>query len=232
MSSLKLQAARRAVELVEDGMVLGLGTGSTTRLAVDEIGKLVRDGYRLVGVPTSIETERQARSLNIPLSTLEKVGQIDLTIDGADEVDPCLRLIKGLGGALLREKMVAYYSKREVIIVDGSKVVDVLGVRTPLPVEVVQLNVVILPSLLAEVTDWPGAVRSGLMRPSRVQPRLEKPAIRCALAPAWPAATLSPFLAVEGLPTILVRLELPAAHTIRKSRFDHAIASSSADTAE
>ena len=108
MSSLKLQAARRAVELVEDGMVLGLGTGSTTRLAVDEIGKLVRDGYRLVGVPTSIETERQARSLNIPLSTLEKVGQIDLTIDGADEVDPCLRLIKGLGGALLREKMVAY----------------------------------------------------------------------------------------------------------------------------
>jgi len=137
---LKLQAARRAVELVEDGMVLGLGTGSTTRLAVDEIGKLVRDGYRLVGVPTSIETERQARSLNIPLSTLEKVGQIDLTIDGADEVDPCLRLIKGLGGALLREKMVAYYSKREVIIVDGSKVVDVLGVRTPLPVEVVQFG--------------------------------------------------------------------------------------------
>jgi len=129
MSSLKLQAARRAVELVEDGMVLGLGTGSTTRLAVDEIGKLVRDGYRLVGVPTSIETERQARSLNIPLSTLEKVGQIDLTIDGADEVDPCLRLIKGLGGALLREKMV-----------DGSKVVDVLGVRTPLPVEVVQFG--------------------------------------------------------------------------------------------
>lgn len=140
MSSLKLQAARRAVELVEDGMVLGLGTGSTTRLAIDEIGKLVRDGYRLVGVPTSIETERQARSLNIPLSTLEKVGQIDLTIDGADEVDPCLRLIKGLGGALLREKMVAYYSKREVIIVDGSKVVDVLGVRTPLPVEVVQFG--------------------------------------------------------------------------------------------
>lgn len=140
MSSLKLQAARRAVDLVEDGMVLGLGTGSTTRLAVDEIGKLVRDGYRLVGVPTSIETERQARSLNIPLSTLEEVGQIDLTIDGADEVDPDLRLIKGLGGALLREKMVAYYSKREVIIVDSSKVVDVLGVRTPLPVEVVQFG--------------------------------------------------------------------------------------------
>jgi len=121
-------------------MVLGLGTGSTTRLAVDEIGKLVKDGYHLVGVPTSIETERQARSLNIPLSTLEEVGELDLTIDGADEVDPHFRLIKGLGGALLREKMVAHYSKKEVIIVDSSKVVDVLGVKTPLPVEVVQFG--------------------------------------------------------------------------------------------
>lgn len=140
MNALKLQAARKAVEFVEDGMVLGLGTGSTTRLAVDEIGKLVKDGYRLVGVPTSIETERQARSLNIPLSTLEEVDEIDLTIDGADEVDPQFRLIKGLGGALLREKMVAYYSKREIIIVDSSKIVDVLGAKTPLPVEVVQFG--------------------------------------------------------------------------------------------
>lgn len=140
MSALKLQAAQRAVEFVEDGMVLGLGTGSTTRLAVDEIGKLVKDGYRLVGVPTSIETERQARSLGIPLSTLEEVGEIDLTIDGADEVDPRFRLIKGLGGALLREKMVAHYSKREIIIVDSSKIVEVLGVKTPLPVEVVQFG--------------------------------------------------------------------------------------------
>ncbi len=140
MNDLKLQAARKAVEFVEDGMVLGLGTGSTTRLAVDEIGKLVKDGFRLVGVPTSIETERQARSLNIPLSTLEEVGEIDLTIDGADEVDPQFRLIKGLGGALLREKMVAYYSKREIIIVDSSKMVGVLGVKTPLPVEVVQFG--------------------------------------------------------------------------------------------
>jgi ribose 5-phosphate isomerase A len=140
VNALKLQAARKAVEFVEDGMVLGLGTGSTTRLAVDEIGKLVKDGYRLVGVPTSIETERQARALGIPLSTLEEVGRLDLTIDGADEVDPQFRLIKGLGGALLREKMVAFYSKREIIIVDDSKVVDVLGVKTPLPVEVVQFG--------------------------------------------------------------------------------------------
>ncbi len=140
MNTLKLQAARKAVEFIEDGMVLGLGTGSTTRLAVDEIGKLVKEGYRLVGVPTSIETERQARSLNIPLSTLEEVGEIDLTIDGADEVDPSFRLIKGLGGALLREKMIAYYSKREIIIVDSSKIVGVLGIKTPLPVEVVQFG--------------------------------------------------------------------------------------------
>lgn len=140
MNALKLQAARKAVKFIEDGMVLGLGTGSTTRLAVDEIGKLVKDGYRLVGVPTSIETERQARSLNIPLTTLEEAGELDLTIDGADEVDPRFRLIKGLGGALLREKMVAHYSKREIIIVDSSKIVDVLGVKTPLPVEVVQFG--------------------------------------------------------------------------------------------
>jgi ribose 5-phosphate isomerase A len=140
MNELKMQAARKAVEFVEDGMVLGLGTGSTTRLAVDEIGKLVKDGYRVTGVPTSIETEKQARALKIPLSTLEEVGELDLTIDGADEVDPNFRLIKGLGGALLREKMVAYYSKREIIIVDGSKIVDVLGVKTPLPVEVVQFG--------------------------------------------------------------------------------------------
>ncbi|MBI0583349.1 MAG: ribose-5-phosphate isomerase RpiA [Methanomassiliicoccus sp.] len=140
MSSAKLQAARKAVELVKDGMVLGLGTGSTTRLAVDEIGKLVNEGYRLVGIPTSVETERQAIALGIPLTTLDQVEAIDLTIDGADEVDPRFRLIKGLGGALLREKIVAYYSRQEVIIVDESKIVDVLGVKTPLPVEVVRFS--------------------------------------------------------------------------------------------
>lgn len=136
MSELKRQAARKAVEYVKDGMVLGLGTGSTTRYAVEEIGRLVQSGYELVGVPTSLETERQARSLGIPISTLEEVKQLDLTIDGADEVDPRFQLIKGLGGALLREKIVAYHSRQEIIIVDGSKMVDKLGVRTPLPVEV------------------------------------------------------------------------------------------------
>jgi ribose 5-phosphate isomerase A len=140
VSELKRMAARRAVEYVEDGMVLGLGTGSTTRYAVDEIGRLVKEGYDLIGVPTSLETERQARSLGIPISTLEEVEQVDLTIDGADEVDPRFQLIKGLGGALLREKIVAYHSKEEIIIVDGSKIVDRLGVKTPLPVEVAMFS--------------------------------------------------------------------------------------------
>ncbi|KQM12758.1 ribose 5-phosphate isomerase [Methanomassiliicoccales archaeon RumEn M1] len=136
MNETKKRAARKAVEYVEDGMVLGLGTGSTTRYAVEEIGRLVREGYELVGVPTSLETERQARSLGIPISTLEEVKRLDLTIDGADEVDPQFQLIKGLGGALLREKIVAYHSRQEIIIVDSSKIVQKLGVRTPLPVEV------------------------------------------------------------------------------------------------
>jgi ribose 5-phosphate isomerase A len=140
MNGKKLQAAKRAVEYVRDGMVLGLGTGSTTKLAVDEIGRLVKEGYDLVGIPTSLEIERQARSLGIPLTTLDQVEAIDLTIDGADEVDPDMNLIKGLGGALLREKIVAYHSKREIIIVDDLKMVDVLGVRTPLPVEVAQFS--------------------------------------------------------------------------------------------
>ncbi|NLK25010.1 MAG: ribose-5-phosphate isomerase RpiA [Euryarchaeota archaeon] len=136
MSVKKRRAAQKAVEFVEDGMTLGLGTGSTTKYAVEEIGKLVQKGYHLVGVPTSLETERQARSLGIPLATLDEVKELDLTIDGADEVDPQFRLIKGLGGALLREKIVAYHSRQEIIIVDESKIVEQLGTRVPLPVEV------------------------------------------------------------------------------------------------
>lgn len=140
MSELKIKAAKKAVEYVKDGMILGLGTGSTTKFAVDEIGKLVAAGYDLVGIPTSIETEKQAKSLNIPLTELECVDKIDLTIDGADEVDPNFDLIKGLGGALLREKIVAYYSKKEIIIIDESKIVNQLGTRVSLPVEVTKFS--------------------------------------------------------------------------------------------
>ena len=134
----KRAAAVRAVDLVRSGMVLGLGTGSTAALAVEEIGRRLADGrlHDLVGVPTSDATERQARALGIPLSTLERHPALDLTIDGADEVDPARRLIKGGGGALLREKIVATASRRLAVVVDRSKLVDRLGARFPLPVEV------------------------------------------------------------------------------------------------
>ena len=120
-------------------MVLGLGTGSTARYAVEMIGERLRDGrlHDIVGVPTSTATERIAKEVGIPLTTLCEHPVIDLTIDGADEVDPRLVLIKGLGGALVREKIVARASRQVVIIVDDSKLVQVLGSKAPLPVEVI-----------------------------------------------------------------------------------------------
>lgn len=136
---LKRQAAERAVELVEDGMVLGLGTGSTARFALEALAERRRRGELkdIVGVPTSVATQQAAELLGIPLSTLEHRPSIDLTLDGADEVDPSLDLIKGLGGALLWEKIVASASRRLVILVDETKLVDRLGQKAPLPVEVV-----------------------------------------------------------------------------------------------
>jgi ribose 5-phosphate isomerase A len=134
----KQKAAESAVALVEDGMILGLGTGSTAKLAVDTLGKRVAGGLRVIGIPTSEATDHQARSLGIPISTLDEHPEIDLTIDGADEVElGPLNLIKGRGGALLREKIVASASKRLVIIVDESKLVDRLDSRFAVPVEVV-----------------------------------------------------------------------------------------------
>jgi ribose 5-phosphate isomerase A len=138
---LKQAAAERAAEYVEDGMVLGLGTGRTAALFVAEVGKRVRAGLRVVGVPTSRITEQQARQLGIPLSTLDEQPRLDLTIDGADEIEPsALMLIKGAGGALLREKLVAAASSREVIVADQSKLVSRLGERCPIPVEVVRFG--------------------------------------------------------------------------------------------
>ncbi|MGY8777328.1 MAG: ribose-5-phosphate isomerase RpiA [Longimicrobiales bacterium] len=136
---LKRAAAATALESIESGMALGLGTGSTVRHLVDLLGDSLTAGRLtdIVGVPTSIQTERQARSLNIPLAELDDYSRLDLTIDGADEVSPELDLIKGLGAALLREKMVAQASDRLIIISDDSKLVDRLGRKAPLPVEVV-----------------------------------------------------------------------------------------------
>lgn len=135
----KRAAAERAVTLVESGMRVGLGTGSTARHVVDILAALLRTGELrdVVGVPTSRATEDQARTLGVPLTTLDEVTRLDLAIDGTDEVDPQLDLIKGLGGALLWEKIVARASARLIIVADDSKDVARLGTRAPLPVEVV-----------------------------------------------------------------------------------------------
>jgi ribose 5-phosphate isomerase A len=136
--ALKRAAAEAAVELVQDGMVVGLGTGSTAAFAVEALARRHRQGLRFVGIPTSERTAAQAREAGIPLTSFGEHRQIDLTIDGADEVERgTLNLIKGLGGALLREKIVAAASHRLAIIVDGAKLVDRLGSQAPVPVEVV-----------------------------------------------------------------------------------------------
>jgi ribose 5-phosphate isomerase A len=130
----KQAAAEKALELVSDGMLIGLGSGSTAAFFVEGLGRLVAEGMKVRGVPSSRSTAELAASLGIPIVT-ELLGQIDLTVDGADEVDPALNLIKGRGGALFREKLVAAASKRFVVVVDESKLVKQLGVGV-LPVEV------------------------------------------------------------------------------------------------
>jgi ribose 5-phosphate isomerase A len=134
IDDLKQAAAEKALELVQDGMLIGLGTGSTARFFIEGVGRLAAGGLKVRGVPTSRATAELAAELGIPIVT-EMVGQIDLTVDGADEVDPALNLIKGRGGALLREKLVATASKRFVVVVDETKLVKQLG-EGVLPVEV------------------------------------------------------------------------------------------------
>jgi ribose 5-phosphate isomerase A len=141
LQQLKQAAAEAAVGLVESGMVVGLGTGSTAKLAVEALGKRVQGGLRIVGIPTSEYTARQARGEGIRISSLADHAEIDLTIDGADEIQRgTLDLIKGGGGALLREKVIASSSRRLIIIADDSKLVDWLGAHVPVPVEVVQFE--------------------------------------------------------------------------------------------
>jgi ribose 5-phosphate isomerase A len=134
--ALKRQAAARALERVQPGMRLGLGTGSTARHFVDLLGERVRGGLEVIGVPTSEATQMQATQCGIRLSTLDETPELDLTVDGADEIAPDLSLIKGGGGALLREKIVAAASAKMIVIADESKWVPVLG-RFALPIEVV-----------------------------------------------------------------------------------------------
>jgi len=132
----KTRAAAAALDFIEPGMKLGLGTGSTASRFVALLGEKVAAGLKVIGVPTSEATRAQAEALKIPLTTLEQTPELDLTIDGADELDAQLRLIKGGGGALLREKIVAASSKRMIVIADSSKKVARLG-AFPLPIEVV-----------------------------------------------------------------------------------------------
>src|SRR3981189_1652482 len=136
MDGLKRQAAARALEFVRDGMKLGLGTGSTAKHFVELLGERVGAGLNIIGVPTSETTRADAVRCGIPLTTLDDIDRLDLTVDGADEIDPALNVIKGGGGALLREKIIAAASGRRAVIADDSKWVEVLG-RFPLPVEVI-----------------------------------------------------------------------------------------------
>ena len=135
---LKEMAAREAVKHVEDGMVVGLGSGSTASIAIKLLGEKVKEGWKLTGIPTSRESEILGKSVGIVIGELKDHPDVDLTIDGADEVDPELNLIKGLGGALVREKIVASATNVEIIIVDESKLVGYLGEKAPLPIEIVK----------------------------------------------------------------------------------------------
>ena len=139
VQSLKQQAAEHAAEFVQSGLVIGLGTGSTAIFATRRIARRIQSGdlRDVLAIPTSQATEAAARELGIPLTTLAEHGRVDITIDGADEVDPGLNLIKGGGGALLREKIVAQATARLVIVVDESKLVDRLGAAWAVPVEVI-----------------------------------------------------------------------------------------------
>lgn len=158
MDNYKQQAAERAVDFIESGMVVGLGVGSTAIFAVRRLAQLIGAGKlrEILGVPCSIQTSEAAARLGIPLTTLDEHPVVHLTIDGADEVDPHFNLIKGGGGALLREKIVAQASQREIIVVDENKRSDRLGTRWAVPVEVLpfgwRAQKMFLESLGARVT--------------------------------------------------------------------------------
>ncbi|MGO9675590.1 MAG: ribose-5-phosphate isomerase RpiA [Methylocella sp.] len=159
----KRAAAAAALELVEPGMRLGLGTGSTARRFVELLGARVAQGLDVICVPTSEETRAQAEALKIPLATIEERPELDLTVDGADEFDSSLRLIKGGGGALLREKIVATASARMVVIADSSKFVATLG-RFPLPVEVTPFGLEATRRMILKEASVSGASGAVLLR--------------------------------------------------------------------
>jgi len=153
MDELKRQASVAALESVKDGMIVGLGTGSTAAYFIRELGARVKSGLRVHGIPTSEESRRLAAEVGVPLTTLQDNPLIDVTVDGADEVSDDLHLIKGLGGALVREKVVAHASKYLIIVVDESKLTGKLGRKAPIPVEVIPFAIDVVRTLL---TQWGG----------------------------------------------------------------------------
>ena len=146
----KALAAKRSLSYIRDGMTIGLGTGSTAAYMLHGLGEKIAAGFNIKGVPSSEQTAKLARELGIPLATLEESGQLDLTIDGADEFDPDLQLIKGGGGALLREKILAHNSKRNIIIADSGKAVQQLG-AFKLPLEVIPFAMQLIMDELKEM---------------------------------------------------------------------------------
>jgi ribose 5-phosphate isomerase A len=168
MDELKRQAAARALEEVRDGMKLGLGTGSTAKHFVELLGERVKAGLKVVGVPTSEATRADAIRCGVAVTTLDDIDRLDLTVDGADEIDHALNLIKGGGGALLREKIVAAASDRMIVIADESKWVEVLG-RFPLPVEVVPFGLAATRRAMARAFAECGASGEMVLRQSKDQ---------------------------------------------------------------
>ena len=166
MDQLKRQAAARALDFVRDGMKLGLGTGSTAKHFVELLGERVRAGLNVIGVPTSETTRADALRCGIALTTLDDIDRLDLTVDGADEIDPALNLIKGGGGALLREKIVAAASDRMIVIADESKCVEALG-RFPLPIEVVPFGLAATQRAMAGAFAQTGVSGRMVVRKSR-----------------------------------------------------------------
>src|SRR5215472_9813265 len=146
----KEAAARASLRFIGDGQVVGLGTGSTASHFIKLLAEKVKTGLRIRGIPTSVRSREQAESLGIPLTTLDECQEIAVTVDGADEVDPQLRLIKGGGGALLREKIIASATKQLVIVGDASKQVEKLG-KFPLPVEVIRFAQALVAKRIAEL---------------------------------------------------------------------------------
>jgi len=154
LDELKRQAAISALDEIHANMIVGLGTGSTASHFIRELGSRVRAGLRVLGIPTSEASRILAEEVGVPLTSLKEHPEIDVTVDGADEVSPDLDLIKGLGGALVREKIVAHASQRVIIVVDDSKMVGQLGMRAPIPVEVVPFAV---DSVKLKLERWNGS---------------------------------------------------------------------------